>query len=44
MHENFNPGKMDKDFLKTMGLDLDDLEELRNVIRAKAELLISELT
>ena len=42
--ENFNPNKMDKDFLKTMGIDLDDLEELRNAIKAKAELLISELT
>jgi hypothetical protein len=44
MQENFNPNKMDKDFLKTMGIDLDDLEELRNAIKAKAELLISELT
>ena len=44
MQENFNPNKMDKDFLKTLGIDLNDLEELRNTIKQKAELLISELT
>ena len=44
MQESFNPNKLDKDFLKTMGIDLDDLEDLRNAIKSKAELLISELT
>lgn len=44
MQENFNPNRMDKDFLKTLGVDLDDLEDLRKAIRQKAELLIAELT
>ena len=44
MQENFNPNKMDKDFLKTLGIDINDLEELRNTIMQKAELLIAELT
>jgi putative nucleotidyltransferase with HDIG domain len=44
MQDNFNPNKIDKDFLKTLGIDLDALEELRNTIRNKSELLISELT
>ena len=44
MQDSFNPNKIDKDFLKTLGIDLNDLEELRNTIRSKAELLISELT
>ncbi|MCQ2754149.1 MAG: HDOD domain-containing protein [bacterium] len=44
MQEAFDPNTLDKDFLKTMGLDLGDIEELRKVIRQKAELLIAELT
>ena len=44
MQENFNPSMLDKDFMKTMGIDLDDVEDLRVAIRQKAELLISELT
>ena len=44
MQENFNPNLLDKDFLKTMGIDLDDVEELKKVIWQKAELLIAELT
>ena len=44
MQERFNPNLLDKDFLKTMGIDLDDVEDLRKVIWQKAELLISELT
>ena len=44
VQENFNPNVMDKDFLKTLGIDLDDLEDLRNAILQKAELLISELS
>lgn len=43
MQENFNPNLMDKDFLKTMGIDFEDLEDLREAIRQKSELLISEL-
>lgn len=44
VQDNFNPNLMDKDFLKTMGIDLDDLEDLRNAVLQKAELLISELS
>ena len=44
MQDKFNPNKMDKDFLKTLGIDLNDLESLRKAIWDKAELLISELT
>lgn len=43
MQENFNPNTMDKDFLKTMGIDFEDLEDLREAIRQKSEVLISEL-
>lgn len=43
MQENFNPNLLDKDFLKTMGIDLDDVEDLRQAIKQKSELLISEL-
>ena len=44
MQENFNPSMLDKDFMKTLGIDLDDIEDLRQAIKQKAELLISELT
>jgi len=44
MQEVFNPNLLDKDFFKTLGIDLNDTEELRNVIWQKAELLISELS
>ena len=44
MQDTFNPGRIDKDFLKTLGIDFEDLEELRKAIMQKAELLISELT
>lgn len=44
VQENFNPNLLDKDFLKTMGIDIEDLEDLRNAILQKAELLISELS
>jgi HD-like signal output (HDOD) protein len=43
MQTNFNPNLLDKDFLKTLGIDLDDVEELRKVIWQKSDLLISEL-
>lgn len=44
MQENFNPNLLDKDFLKTLGIDLDDVEDLRQAIKQKSEVLISELT
>ena len=44
MQENFNPNLLDKDFLKTLGIDFEDLEDLRKAIMSKAELLIAELT
>lgn len=44
MQEKFDPNTLDKDFLKTLGIDLDDVEELRKVVWQKAELLIAELT
>ena len=39
----FNPSSLDKDFIKTLGIDFADVEDLRNSIMQKAELLISEL-
>ena len=44
MQENYNPNIIDKDFLKTMGIDFADIEDLRAVITEKSNLLISELT
>ena len=44
MQENFNPNLLDKDFFKTMGIDLDDVEDLRKAILQKSDVLISELT
>ncbi len=41
---NFNPNAIDKTFCGTLGLDIDDLEDLRKAILQKAELLISELS
>lgn len=43
VQENFNPGSLDKDFIKTLGIDFADIEDLRTTIMQKAELLISEL-
>ena len=43
VQENFNPGNLDKDFIKTLGIDFADIEDLRTTILQKAELLISEL-
>ena len=39
----YNPSVINKD-VKTMGIDMEDVEELRNVILQKAEVLISELS
>lgn len=44
VQEYFNPSLLDKDFIKTLGIDFADIEELRNTILQKADLLISELT
>ena len=44
MQDTLNPDGLDKAFLKTMGIDFEDVEDLRNVIMQKAELLIAELT
>ena len=44
VQENFNPNLLDKDFLKTLGIDLDDIEDLREAITNKANLMISELS
>ena len=41
---NFNPNVVDKDFCNTLGIDFEDLEELRNAILQKAEVMISELS
>ena len=40
----FNPNAVDKDFLKTMGIDSEDLEDLRAAVLQKAEVLIAELS
>ncbi len=41
---DFKPEKIDKDFLKTIGIDFNDIENLRENILDKAELLIADLT
>ncbi len=43
VQENYNPSLLDKDFIKTLGIDFADIEDLRNTIMQKSELLISEL-
>lgn len=44
VQENYDPNSLDKDFIKTLGIDFEDVEDLRTVILQKAELLISELS
>lgn len=44
VQNEFNPGIIDKDFVKTLGIDFEDLEDLRKVILQKSELLISDLS
>ena len=39
----FTPNAIDKDFVKTLGIDFEDLEDLRNVVMQKSEVLIAEL-
>lgn len=41
---NFNPNGIDKDFCNTLGIDFEDLEDLRKAILQKAEVMISELS
>ena len=43
VQENFNPGSLDKDFIKTLGIDFADIDDFRTTLMQKAELLISEL-
>lgn len=43
VQENYNPNNLDKDFIKTLGIDFADIDELKNTIIQKADLLISEL-
>ena len=43
VQEDFNPNSVDKDFIKTMGIDVEDLEDLRQAVLHKAEVLIAEL-
>ena len=44
VRNNFEPNSLDKDFLKTLCIDINDIEDLRNAILQKAEVLIAELT
>ena len=44
VQDNYDPNSIDKDFVKTLGIDFEDLGDLRDVILQKAELLISELS
>ena len=44
VQDNYDPNSLDKDFIKTLGIDFEDIEDLRTVILQKAELLISELS
>lgn len=44
VQDNFNPNSIDKDFIKTLGIDFEDLEDLRTAVLQKAEVLISELS
>lgn len=41
---NFNPNIVDKDFCNTLGIDFEDLDDLRKAIIQKAEVMISELS
>lgn len=43
VQDNYNPSTLDKDFIKTLGIDFADIEDLRNTIMQKSDLLISEL-
>ena len=42
--DNFDPNLLDKNFLKTLGVNLEDLDELRQTILKKSELMIAELS
>ena len=41
---NLDQNSIDKDFIKTLGIDFDDLEDLRKAIMQKSEVLIAELS
>ena len=44
VQENYNPSSLDKDFIKTLGIDFADIEDLRTTIFQKSAVLIAELT
>ena len=44
VQDNFDPNAVDKDFLKTLGIDVEDLQDLREAVLHKAEVLIAELS
>ena len=44
VQDNYDLNSIDKDFVKTLGIDFEDLGDLRDVILQKSELLISELS
>lgn len=44
VQNNFNPNAVDKDFCNTLGIDFEDLEDLRKAIMQKSEVMISELS
>ena len=44
VQNNFNPNIIDKDFCNTLGIDFEDLEDLRKSILQKAEVMIAELS
>lgn len=43
VQENYDSSSVDKDFIKTLGIDFEDLDDLRDAIMQKADLLIAEL-
>ena len=43
VQDNYDSSSVDKDFIKTLGLDVEDLDDLRDAIMQKADLLIAEL-
>ena len=43
VQDNYDSSSVDKDFIKTLGIDFEDLDDLRDAIMQKADLLIAEL-
>lgn len=44
VQDKLDTNALDKDFVKTLGIDFADIEDLRNTVMQKAEMLISELS